>query len=95
MNVPVTPKVAVGPSTIVGYGLSVLGLMTGVIADLTEHAGVFGIDNKWLVLVSTAVAVLTNLGRQIQAIVTPQVVQPIVVESVPSKPVATPTIPQV
>jgi hypothetical protein len=89
--VNVTTKVGVGPATIIGYGLSALGLITGVIADLTENAGVLGLDNKWLVLAATLVAVVTNFGRQLQA----KVAAPVPVIPVSSPVVVSPTIPTV
>ncbi len=59
MNVPV------GLATKVGYGLTALGLIatawSEIAHELSGHA-------KWLAIVTGVVAVLTNLGRQMQAI---------------------------
>jgi hypothetical protein len=62
-------KVSIGPATIVGYLLSSLAAGGTVIAA-AEHelAG----PGKWLAIISAITAVTTNLGRQLQAVKTPE-----------------------
>lgn len=63
----ISPKVSIGPTSILGWIGALAGIVVTAVLSLSEHAALLSGPGKWSAILATVALVGTGLGRQFQA----------------------------